>query len=96
MITSSYGLGENIVKGTINPDEFHVHKPTLVRGFKPIIKKYLGSKELKLVYTDNKEEPLENIPVSEHDQHQFSLTDQEILELAKQTIIIEDTLYCTP
>ncbi len=90
VITSSYGLGENIVKGTVNPDEFHVHKPTLLLGFKPIIKKYLGSKELKLVYTDNKDEPLENLPVSFHDQHQFSLTEPEILELAQQTIIIEN------
>lgn len=89
VITSSYGLGENIVKGVVNPDEFHVHKPTLALGFRPIIKKYLGSKELKLVYTENKKYPLENVPVSSEDQHRFSLTDDEILELARQTVIIE-------
>ena len=86
VITSSYGLGENIVKGMVNPDEFQVHKPTLALGFKPIIKKYLGSKELKLVYTENKKYPLENVSVSHHDQHRFSLTDDEILELARQTV----------
>jgi pyruvate, water dikinase len=90
VITSSYGLGENIVKGTVNPDEFHVHKPTLALGYRSIIKKYLGSKELKLTYSDNREHPLENIPVSYKDQHRFSLSDDEILELARQTIVIEN------
>ncbi len=90
VITSSYGLGENIVKGVVNPDEFHVFKPTLAQGYKPIIKKYLGSKELRLVYTDNKRDPLENLPVSRSDQQRFSLNDDEILELARQTSAIED------
>ena len=82
-------MGENIVKGVVNPDEFQVHKPTLALGFRPILKKYLGSKELKLVYTENKKYPLENVSVSHHDQHRFSLTDDEILELARQTVLIE-------
>lgn len=90
LITSSYGLGENIVKGVVNPDEFQVHKPTLALGFRPIVKKYLGSKELKLIYTDNKKFPLENVPVSKEDQQRFSLTDDEILELARQTVMIEE------
>ncbi len=90
VITSSYGLGENIVKGVVNPDEFHVHKQTLKEGYRPIIKKFLGSKELKLVYTEGKSYPLENLPVSYREQHTFSLSDDEILELARQTVIIED------
>ena len=89
VITSSYGLGENIVKGVVNPDEFHVHKQTLELGYRPIIKKFLGTKELKLVYTDNKEHPLENIPVPTEKQHEFSLSDDEILELARQAVLIE-------
>lgn len=90
VITSSYGLGENIVKGIVNPDEFDVHKPTLAVGFRPIIKKYLGSKELKLIYQDNEENPVINVPVSYEDQHTFSLSDDLILLIARQTAQIED------
>lgn len=90
VITSSYGLGENVVKGVVNPDEFHVHKPTLAQGFRPIIKKYLGSKELKLVYQDNPDKPLINIRVSDADQHRFSLSDDMILLIAEQTAQIEE------
>ena len=89
VITSAYGLGENIVKGVVNPDEFHVHKETLALGYKPLIKKYVGSKELKLVYSEKDTHKLENIPVSLHDQQQFSLTEDEIFELARQTALIE-------
>ena len=90
VITSSYGLGENIVKGVVNPDEFHVHKETLKKGFRPIIKKYSGTKELKLVYTQQTEEPVMNLPVSKEEQKSFSLSDDEILELARQAIGIEE------
>ncbi|MBA2306788.1 phosphoenolpyruvate synthase [Candidatus Dependentiae bacterium] len=89
VISSSYGLGENIVKGVVNPDEFHVQKETLALGYKPIIKKYLGSKEVKLVYSEKDSHKLENVPVSLKEQHHFSLTDSEILELARQTALIE-------
>lgn len=90
VINSSYGLGENIVKGIINPDEFHVHKPTLKQGFKPIIKKYLGNKQKKLIYTHNIKKPVKNISVSLKDRSNFSLSDEEILSLAKDTIKIEE------
>ena len=89
VITSSYGLGENIVQGAVNPDEFHVHKPTLEQGFRPIIKKYLGSKQVKLVYTQDAPSSLENVPVTDYDQHHFSLTDDEILQLARYAVTIE-------
>ncbi|MCK4517890.1 phosphoenolpyruvate synthase [Candidatus Babeliales bacterium] len=85
-INASYGLGENVVKGTVIPDEFYVHKPTLEKGFKPILKKRLGSKRVKLVYSKNQ---TENIPVSEKEQKQFCLSDNEILELSKQSLLIE-------
>lgn len=90
VITSSYGLGENIVKGVVNPDEFHVHKQTLELGYRPIIKKFLGSKELRLVYTNSVEHPLENVPVPSKEQDMFSLSDDEILEIARQTALIEN------
>jgi pyruvate, water dikinase len=90
VITSSYGLGETVVKGLVNPDEFHVHKPTLEKGYKPIIKKYLGNKEIKLIYTDSSKHPLKTVPVEMSYAKKFSLTDDEILELARQTIVIEN------
>jgi len=89
VITSSYGLGENIVKGVVNPDEFHVHKPTLALGKRPIIKKFLGSKEVALQYLDETHR-IENLPVLEAARHQFSLSDDEILELARQVTLIEE------
>lgn len=90
IINSSYGLGENIVKGIVNPDEFHVFKPTLKLGFNSIIKKYLGSKEKKLIYTNDINNPTKNIDVEKKLQNKFSLTDKEIIELAKQAYIIEE------
>ncbi|MBA3751272.1 phosphoenolpyruvate synthase [Candidatus Dependentiae bacterium] len=90
VITSSYGLGENVVKGIVNPDEFHVHKETLALGFKPIIKKYLGSKEVKLIYSGTSGRELKNVPVPVVDQEHFSLSEDEILELARQTVLIEN------
>ncbi len=89
VITSSYGLGENIVKGIVNPDEFHVHKPTLALGYRPIIKKYLGSKEQRLIYSPNKPNELEEVQVSKQERQSFSLLDDEILELARQSVSIE-------
>jgi pyruvate,water dikinase len=89
VITSSYGLGENIVKGVVNPDEFHIHKETLHKGFRSLIKKQLGTKELKLIYGDT-DNQLNNVPVPFEQQHSFSLSDADIFELARQTILIED------
>jgi pyruvate,water dikinase len=88
VITSSYGLGENIVKGIVNPDEFHVHKKTLELGYRPLIKKQLGSKELKLVYSSTGTVQNENVPLEM--QHSFSLSDDDILEIARQTLLIEN------
>lgn len=89
-ITASYGLGENIVQGTINPDEFYVHKPTLKAGFKPLLKKRRGSKLLKLMYDQTGTALTKNIPVPQADRIVFSITDEEALELAKQALTIEE------
>ncbi|MBD3273289.1 phosphoenolpyruvate synthase [Candidatus Dependentiae bacterium] len=88
-INSSYGLGESVVKGSVNPDEFFVHKTTLEEGFKPILKKRLGSKKIKLIYSKSKKKSTEEVAVNKKDQKLFSLNDKEILHLAKQCLLIE-------
>ncbi len=89
-ITGAYGLGENVVQGAVNPDEYYVHKPTLKQGFKPIIEKTLGRKALRMIYNTKGKNPVKNIPVSEADRKKFVLTDDEILTLAKWVTIIEE------
>jgi len=89
-ITGAYGLGENIVQGAVNPDEYYVFKPTLHKGFNAIISKEVGSKKIKMVYTENAAKPTKNIPVKEEDRKKFVLTDKEILMLARWACIIED------
>ncbi|MEM5777756.1 MAG: phosphoenolpyruvate synthase [Candidatus Aenigmatarchaeota archaeon] len=91
LITSSYGLGENIVQGAVNPDEFFVFKPTLKQGYKAIISKKVGTKEIKMIYDlQGSKHTTKNIPVPEEDRKRFSITDDEILTLAKWACIIED------
>ena len=90
IINGSWGLGENIVKGKVNPDEFIVHKPTLKKGFRSIIGKKLGSKESKLVYSVGGTSSTQNTSVSQEDRKRFCLTDQEVIELAKWGALIED------
>jgi len=87
MIESSWGLGEAIVKGVVIPDEFMVYKSTLAQNFKPIIKKQLGKKTVKIVYANAH---TQSVSVAEKDQNKFSLTDDEILELARVTVVIEN------
>jgi len=90
LLTGSYGLGEMVVQGTVNPDEFYVFKPTLKEGYTPILQKKLGTKEVKMVYASSGEDPVEIVPVPEEDRKQFCITEDEILKLAKWTTIIED------
>jgi pyruvate,water dikinase len=90
MIDSSYGLGESIVQGKVIPDEFFVGKPTLLEGFKPIIKKQLGSKETKRIYSEDKANPVVEVAVPLEEQQQFTLSDNEILELARDVVLIEE------
>ncbi len=87
MINSTYGLGENIVGGKVNPDEFYVFKPTLKKGYNTIIKKELGSKKRKLVYSTKKR--TKNIKTIKEQRQRFSLSDDEIINLAKQALKIE-------
>jgi len=89
-VTSSYGLGENVVKGTVNPDEFYVHKPTLKSGFKSLLKKRVGSKLFKLVYTGITQKEIKNVQVKAEERSKFSITDEEALSLAKQALEIEE------
>jgi len=90
LINASWGLGEFVVKGVVTPDEFKVFKPTLKKGFKSIISKRLGSKEKKLIYADSGPVPTKEVAVTEVDRHSFTLTDEQILKLAKWGAIIED------
>lgn len=89
LINGSYGLGENVVKGTVTPDQFYVFETTLKKGFRPILGKSLGSKEKKLIYSKGKNSTKE-IPVPLKERREFVLSDNEILKLAKWSIIIED------
>ncbi|MBN1544842.1 phosphoenolpyruvate synthase [Candidatus Woesearchaeota archaeon] len=89
-VTSAYGLGENVVQGAVNPDEFYVFKPTLKAGFRPIIHKEVGEKAIKMIYTHNGIKQTKNIPVAEEERRVFALNDEEVLTLAKWACIIED------
>ncbi|NWF59523.1 MAG: phosphoenolpyruvate synthase [Fischerella sp.] len=89
LITAAYGLGENVVQGTVNPDEYYVFKPTLKTGFRPIIDKKLGSKELKMVYDDGSKFT-KNVPVDPEEKNKFAIADDEILQLARWACLIED------
>jgi pyruvate,water dikinase len=90
-ITASWGLGETVVQGAVNPDEFYVYKPALASGHHPILRKNLGSKAIKMVYSDDSPtgETVETVEVDEADSLSFSITDDEIVELAKMAVTIE-------
>ncbi len=89
-VTGSWGLGENIVQGAVNPDEYYVFKPTLKQGYKPIISKKIGTKELKMIYSNEGNKPTKNVPVPDADRNKFVLTDDEVLTLARWACTIED------
>jgi len=93
-ITGAYGLGESVVQGTVNPDQFYVFKPTLKKGFSPIVEKKLGTKEKKLVYKENGA-GTEQEEVKIEERRKFVLSDDEVLTLARWTCIIEEH-YGTP
>jgi pyruvate, water dikinase len=89
-ISAAYGLGENVVQGAVNPDEFVVFKPTLTDGFRPILSKRLGSKAIKMVYDLGGSKLTKNVPVPESDRAKFAIDDDEILTLARWAVVIED------
>ena len=90
LINAAYGLGENVVQGSVNPDQFYVFKPALNKGYKPIISKKLGAKKIKMIYSKNNRHPTQNIEVPFKERIKFVLNDIEILKLARWTCIIED------
>jgi pyruvate,water dikinase len=90
LVTAAYGLGENVVQGAVNPDEYFVFKPTLKQGFKPILEKRLGSKEIKMVYDTGGSKLTKNVTVSSSERCKYAITDDEILKLAEWACIIED------
>jgi len=89
-ITGSWGLGENVVQGAVNPDEYYIFKPTLKEGYKPILMKRVGEKEMKMVYTSDKSHPTKNILTSKEERESFVLDDDEILQMAKWGVIVEE------
>ena len=89
-ITASYGLGENVVQGAVNPDEYYVFKPTLKEGHKPIIEKNVGKKSIKMIYDFQGNKTTKNVPVELEDRKRYVLTDDEVLQLAKWACTIED------
>jgi len=90
-ITSSYGLGETVVQGAVNPDEFYVYKPALENGKHPILRKNLGSKAIKMVFSDNPVpgKTVDTVDVDEAESMRFSLSDEDIVALARTAVTIE-------
>ena len=90
-ITAAYGLGENVVQGAVNPDEFYVYKPKLTAGYQPIIKRQLGEKAIKMIYNTDPVAgiSIKNIVVPADQRNQFSITDDEVLTLARHATHIE-------
>ena len=89
-ITGSWGLGEYVVKGVVNPDEFYVFKPTLKEGYRAIISKKLGAKQQRLIYSDDPSKPTRGVKTSSEERQKFILNDDEILTLAKWAVMIEN------
>ncbi len=90
-INAAWGLGETVVQGAVNPDEFYVHKPTLAQGYRPIVRRKLGDKAIRMVFTDEaaaeRSTRVEDVP--EADRQRYCLTDDEVLELARYAVAIE-------
>jgi pyruvate, water dikinase len=90
LISAAYGLGESVVQGTVNPDEFYVFKPTLATGFRPILQRKLGTKEFKLVYEHGGTRQTRSVPVPPDDRKRFVLSDDDILTLARWAVLVEE------
>ncbi|MFZ9122300.1 MAG: phosphoenolpyruvate synthase [Burkholderiaceae bacterium] len=93
-ITSSYGLGETVVQGAVNPDEFYVHKPMLEAGKMPVIRRQIGSKLIKMVFSSDEErratgKAVQTVDVSVEDRNRYSLSREQVVDLAKYAMIIE-------
>ncbi len=95
-ITAAWGLGETVVQGAVNPDEFYVYKPALRAGNDPILRRTLGAKAIKMTYAEGGEsgERVVTVDVPEADRQRFCLDDADLLELARQALVIEDHYGC--
>jgi pyruvate, water dikinase len=89
-ITGAWGLGETVVQGAVNPDEFYVFKPTLRQNYKSILSKKLGSKKIKMIYNNHGTSPTKIVPVPKEMRDEYVINDNEILQLAKWATIIEE------
>jgi len=89
-ITSAYGLGETVVQGAVNPDEFYVYKPSVRKKCPAILRRSLGQKAIRMIYDDAGSDAVKTIDVPEAERQQFSISDDEVQELAHLAIIIED------
>jgi pyruvate, water dikinase len=89
-ITAAYGLGETVVQGAVNPDEFYVYKPALRAGKRSIVRKNLGGKSIKMIYAEpGSKDRVKTVDVPSAERHKFSLSEADVVELAKQALIIE-------
>jgi pyruvate,water dikinase len=89
-VTSSFGLGESVVQGRVAPDQFVVHKATLRQGFSPLVRKKLGTKEVRLVYDEEGHRQVKSEPVAEADRATWSLGEEDVLTLARWAMLIEE------
>lgn len=89
-VTASYGLGENVVQGAVNPDEFYVYKPTLRQGKPAILRRAMGSKQIRMVYSDKPGERVRNEDTPAELRRSFSISDADVHELSKQALVIEE------
>ena len=90
-ITGAWGLGENVVQGAVDPDEFYVHKPTFRDGYRAVLRRTLGAKKVKMVYAEGRtREPTLNKPTAKEERERYCLTDDQVLTLADYAIKIED------
>lgn len=92
LINAAYGLGENVVQGTVNPDEWHVYKPALREGKRPVLRRRLGEKAIKMVYDRDPDtrRAVHNVAVLEDERKRFCLSDEEVEQLSRFAVIIED------
>ena len=93
-LTASYGLGETVVQGAVNPDEFYIYKPGLRAGHAPILRRTLGGKAIKMVYGTSGAARTVTVDVPQQDRQRFSLSDEDVLALSRQALIIEEHYGC--
>ncbi len=89
LITGSYGLGEMVVQGAVNPDEFYVHKPTLAAGRPAVLRRSVGAKAIKMIYADEGDKPVQIVDVPVEERVHFCIKDEQVEELARQAMAIE-------